>query len=136
MPQVARVEEQLCVRAAVAFPRRAERNAVQAAGEPLGDRQELERAERLEHDRVGARRLRCTVRIVVRARQEHDRDVACLRVVLELAAELEPVRARHLHVEDDHARVLLADLPPRTFGVLGDGDVDVRNLERRSQELQ
>jgi len=50
--------------------------------------------------------------------------------------ELEPVRARHLHVEDDHARVLLADLPPRTFGVLGDGDVDVRNLERRSQELQ
>src|SRR5262249_61149909 len=52
MPEVARVEQELLLR--LALLRRSERNPVQAAREPFHDRQQLERAERLAQERIGA----------------------------------------------------------------------------------
>src|SRR5204862_4894006 len=50
--EIARVEEELLV--LVALAERPERRPVQATGEALDDREQLERAERLEHERVCA----------------------------------------------------------------------------------
>ena len=65
--------------------------------------------ERLQHvvnrpDAVPAGDLR---HLVARRRQEHDRDVACARALLDQLRGLEPVEARHAHVEQDHREVLL-----------------------------
>src|SRR5439155_21994458 len=51
--EIARVQQQLLLRPVAAFRRRAERDAVQTAGKPVRDGQELERTERLAYERVG-----------------------------------------------------------------------------------
>ena len=60
--------------------------------------------------------------------------VARLRVGLQLGAELEPRRARHVHVEDDDVRPGSANPPARGVGAVCLLDIDVRDLERRPQQ--
>ena len=134
MAEVAGVEEQLFLRAAGAFSRSTERHSVQAARQALGHGQQLERAERLPHERVGSDTLRGRARAAGRAGEQDDRDVAGLRVGLELRAQLEPGRAGHVHVEHDHVRPCGTNAPARRFGAVSFNDIDVRDFERRPQQ--
>ena len=79
VPQVLRVEEQLLVLAVPddAWTRRRQGRAV--ARQALDDRKQLERAERLVHERLRARALHAACLFGVRAGKEHDRDLACRR---------------------------------------------------------
>ena len=131
--QIARVKEQLLLWAGARFLGRAERNAVQAAREPLGDRQEFERAEGLPHERVRARLLRVGGRAAVRTGEHDDRDLRSRGIVLQVPAEIEPGRDRHVDVEHDDARLGALDLAPRGGGTFSFGYVDVRDLEGRAQ---
>ena len=115
--------------------RRAKRNSVEAAGEALGDCKQLERAERLAHDRVCACFLRGRCRPAVGTGQENDRNPARLGVVLQLAAKLEAGRSGHVDVEHDHARVAAPDVTPGRLRVLRLEHIDVGDLERGRQEL-
>src|SRR6266536_1936423 len=54
VPQVSRVEQQVLVRAPSVLLRGPERNAQPAARQSFRDGKQLERAERLAHDRIGA----------------------------------------------------------------------------------
>src|SRR6185437_5411095 len=89
VPKVPCVQKQLLLRAAPALLRRAEGNAVETAGETLRNREQLERAERLPHERVGAGAFRSGARSPARARQQNDRDIARRGIRLELCAQLE-----------------------------------------------
>src|SRR5919204_5250587 len=70
--QVARVEEQLLLRLALA--RGAERDPVEAAGEALDDREQLERAERLPEKCLGADLESRVGRAAVRTAENDDRN--------------------------------------------------------------
>jgi hypothetical protein len=83
---------------------------------------------------ASANALRGDARAAVGAGQQHDRQVLRLGRPLELRAEVEAVRAGHVHVEDDDVRATRVDLAPRNLGALGLDNVDVRNLERRPQQ--
>jgi hypothetical protein len=76
VPEVTGVEEELLLRLLLsAGP---VRGAMQPAGEALDDRQQLERAERLEHEGVRSDLARDQLVRDARAGEEHDRDVARL----------------------------------------------------------
>ena len=129
--QVSRVEQQRLIGAPRTLLRRPKGNAEQAACKSFRNSKQLERAERLEHEGVGADLLRLCAGAAVRAGQEHDRDLAGFRRGLQLGTELEPGRAGHVDVEHDHVRPGTADLPAGSGGVFGFDNCDVGNLERR-----
>ena len=126
--QVARVEQELLLR--LGGPRAPQRHAVRAAGETLDDAEELERAERLAHELVGARPVEIGA---LGAGQEHDGDVARLRVALQLRAVLDPVDARHEHVEHDHVRLARGDAARGHRGAVGLVELEIEDLERRPE---
>src|SRR5581483_8595773 len=80
-----------------------------AAAETLDEREQLERAERLAHELVGAAAAGAAEVVAFGAGQEHDRDPGRRRVCLQAAAEGGAVHPRHAQVEDDDVRVLTAD---------------------------
>ena len=135
VPQIARIEEELLAGPAggVLLPR-SERNAEQSARKSFRNRKQLERAERLEHEGIGAGLLRRCAGSALRAGQEHDRDVASRRCRLQLGTELEAGCPGHVDVEHDHVRPRVADLAPGTGGIFGFDNGDVGNLERRLQQ--
>jgi hypothetical protein len=131
VPEIARVELELLGHALGA--RSAERDGVQPACQPLHDRQELERAERLADERV---RSRCSGGLggaAVRAGQEDDRDAARGRIGLQVVAEVEAASARHAHVENDDIGAMPPDGLRRGRRVVGLFQVDIDCLERRPQ---
>jgi len=131
--QVARVQEQRLLRIARALARRTERHAVKTTREPLCDCEQLERAERLAHERVRTDALRFCACSAGRAGEEDDRDVARARIRFELSAELQPGRARHVDVEDDDIGTRCTNAPACGVSAVGFDDLDVRHLERRPQ---
>jgi hypothetical protein len=130
-PQILRVQDQLLLRRA---GRRPERPLVETARQPLHGVQQIERAERLAQERVSTAGLCGTLRPALRPGEEDDADVRRGRVRLQLAAEGQPVRAGHAHVEDDDVRAALGDPLPRQIGRVGFVDFDVDDLERRSEQ--
>ena len=68
---------------------RAKRERPEASGQPLDDREKLERAERLAQKSVGPRGLAVLLRSAIGAREQSDGDVARPRVGLDPPAELE-----------------------------------------------
>ena len=131
--QVARVQEQLLPFAADLL-RRAERNAVEASREPLDHGEQLERAEGLRHERLGAGGVRSDARATLGAGEEDDGDATRLAVRLQLTAELEPVHAGHHDVEHDHVGRIRADQLARLGGSGRLDDVDVEDVEGRAQQ--
>ena len=97
--QVAGVEEQLLIREALSG--RAVRGAVQSARQALDHREQLERAERLQHEGIRTDLARNRLVRLVGARQEDDRDVARRWRPLEDGAERHAVLTRHAHIEHD-----------------------------------
>ena len=98
MAQVTGVEQNLLVR----LPplRCSERDAVETPGQALDDRKQLERAERLQQERVGPGFHALGLGAVGAGKQD-DRNPLRLGVGFELAAEGEPVHSRHPDVQDD-----------------------------------
>ena len=78
-----------------------ERERASAAGDALDDREELERAERLRQERVGARLGGLARRELARAGEQRRPACRPSRRRLQLAAEVDPGVAGHAHVEDD-----------------------------------
>ena len=134
VPQVAGVEQQLLVRPLSALLRGPEGNAQETARQSLRNGEQLERTERLAHERVGSRLLRGCFGAALRAGQEHDRDVTRGRRSLQLGTELEAARPGHVDVEHDHVRPGAPDLPPRSSGVFGFDHGYIGDLERRLQQ--
>jgi hypothetical protein len=130
--QVPRVEQELL--AGPALPAGAERHGVDPDGEPLHDREQLQRAERLQEQRVRADLLRRRLVRLVGARQEHDRDVLRRTRSLQPRAERRAVETRHAHVEHDCVRPRGGDSPLGGRGVRSLVDLDVHGLERRAQK--
>jgi hypothetical protein len=132
MPEVARVEEELLL--GPLLLRRPERDAVQAARKTLDDRQQLEWAERLADERIGACLSGLGLRPALGPGEEHDRDPARLDGRLELAAVLEPGHAGHRDVENDHVGLAPVDPGPGGPHVGGLFHVDVPYLEGRAEK--
>ncbi len=132
--QVARVQEQLFVRPGRALFRRAERHAVETAGQSFRNSQQFERTERLAHERVRTGLLRRSRGASVRTREEHDRDVTRCRIAFQLATELEAAHSGHVHVEEDDARAIAPDRLSGCTRVVRLHNVDIRDLERRLQQ--
>ena len=99
MPEIACVEEQLLL--GLSLPLRAEGDSVQAARKPLDDREQLQRAEGLAEERIGAGFKGCFGRPAVGAAQDHDRDVFRRAVPLQLPAEGKAVHPGQVDVEHD-----------------------------------
>jgi len=78
--------------------------------------------------------LRGRIGAPVRAGQEHDGDVAGGGRRLQLGAELEPARPRHVDVENDHVRSATPDPSARNHSAFGFVHGDVGDLERRLQQ--
>ena len=133
MAQVARVQEQLLLRWPLLA--RAEGNAVQAAGEPLGDREQLERAERLPKEGVCADLVCVLDSVSLGAGQQDDADVGGVLLALQLPAELEAAHARHVDVQDDYVWLALGDALERNRRRVCLVDLDVEDLERRSEQF-
>ena len=131
--QVARVQEQLLPFAADLL-RRAERNAVETSREPLDHGEQLERAEGLRHERLGAGGVRGDARATLGTGEQDDGDATRLDVRLQLTAELEPVHAGHHDVEHDHVGRIRADQLARLDGSGRLDDVDVEDVEGRAQQ--
>ncbi len=93
MAQVARVQEHLLVRGA--RPLHASRGGTAAAGQPFDDREQVERAERLPDERLGAGALRAPRLLGVGAGEQHDRNQLRLLVALQPRAELGSAHAGH-----------------------------------------
>ena len=132
MSEIARVEEQLLLR--LALLRRAERDAVQASCKPLYDREQLQRAERLAEERIGAGLERCFGRAPVGAAQDHDRNVLRRAVTLQLPGDGEPVHPGEIDVEHDRVRSPATDRGNRGRRILRLFDLDVDSVERRSKQ--
>ena len=130
--QVARVEQELLLVGAA--PGAAKRQAHAAACEPLDDRQELERPERLQQQRVGAR-LAGVVLDVVEAREQDDADVLRRTLALQPTAELDPVDTGQADVEHDDVRPRSRDSPLSLGRVAGVVHVDVHGFEGRPEEV-
>ncbi len=78
---------------------------------PADARDELDRAERLAHEVVGARLESARdLAVGVERRQHHDRDVASLGPGAQNPQDLIPVRRRHHEIEQDERRPDLIDL--------------------------
>ena len=132
LPEVARVEKKLLVDRPVVD--RTRRRRFDSAREPLDDRQECERAEGFPHERVGARLLARPLRAPVLPREEHDRDLARLRVLLHRSAESQAVHARHANVEDDDVRPACLHENGGGGRSLGFVELHVHGLEGRAEE--
>src|SRR5438874_5199969 len=132
MPKVARVEQELLLR--LALLRSPEGYSVEAAREPLDDRKQLQRAERLPQERVGAGLDRCVGGPALGAAQDDDRDLLCRAVALQLAAEGEAVHPRQVDVEHDRIRAGLLDRGERGRRVFCLLDLNVDSVERRSKQ--
>jgi hypothetical protein len=100
------------------------------AGQPLDDREELERAERLAQDGVGARRAELRD---VGARQEDHRDVSRLRIALEGGAVFDAVDARHQDVENDRVRFVCGDPARCHCCAVSLVELEIEHLERRAE---
>jgi hypothetical protein len=130
--EVLRVQEELLLR--VVRPPRAKRNAVLLACEPLDGREQLERAERLADERVGAHLVRRLLGAAVGAGEQHDAETVVRVVGAQLAAEVEAASPGHANIEDDDVRL------ERANGLLGLGgarrllDLHVEDFERRPEE--
>src|SRR6266545_379433 len=129
--EILRVEDELFLRRRAL---RAGRPLVEAACDPLDDVQQLERAKRLANEGVGARRARGLLGARVRAREEDDPDVARHRVALQLPTERDAVGAWHGDVEHDDVGCPRHDLLLRLGNALRLVDLDVDDLESRSEE--
>ncbi len=134
MLQVARVEQDFLLRRA-RLARATGRNAVASTRKGLDGREQVERAERLPHERLGAALLGTPRLLVVGAGQEHDRDLLRAVGALQARGQLRAAHAGHAQVEHDHVRPLLLDA-----GLCLDGggclvNLDVGALEGRSQQL-
>src|SRR5690349_13368445 len=105
-PQVVRVEEQLLLGPLVGHQR--EGALEQAAGELLDEAEQVERAEWLAQEGLGARARRLLL-VRVAAREDDHRDVARLGLALERTAEEEAIDDRHRDVEDDHIGPVRSD---------------------------
>ena len=134
MPEVARVQQQFFLGPAGLLPGRAERHSVETTGKTFRDRQKLEWAERLAHERIGAGLFRTCAGSSLRSREQDNRDVAERRIGLQLTAELQARRAGHVDVQDDHARARTPKLVSRGLRALRLGNLDVRDLEGRTQQ--
>ena len=131
MSKIACVEHELILFRA---PRRpAHRCSHGRAGEPFDDADQLERPERLQHERVGAGGAGDLLH-VLHARQQHDPDLPRVGARLQLAAEREPVHARHAHVEHDHVGTVLRDARLGLPGAAGFVDIDMNVLESRAEQ--
>jgi len=130
--QVAGVEQQLLV--CLPLPARAEGRCVEPGGDPLHDREQLQRAERLEHERFRADLGRRRLVGHVRTGEEHDRDVAGRARGLQLRAERCPVQAGHADVEHDRVRTGDLDALPGRHCIRGLVDLDVHGFERRAEK--
>jgi hypothetical protein len=132
MAQVARVKLELLVEPG--FPRSTRARSAEAAGDPLDDREQLERAERLGEEGVGAGLLAERLHVLAETGEEDDADVPRVRIELDAPAELEPVDSGQADVEDDDVG------PPPLDHSCGDGrvvrllEVDVDGLERRAEK--
>ncbi len=102
---------------------------------PLNDRQELERAERLAHERGGARALRVPRLFRLRPGQQDDRDVARRVVGLEPAAQLDAVHLGHPEIEHDDVGSVTPHAQLRLDAGPGLVDRHVSALERSPQQL-
>src|SRR5438067_11203384 len=120
MPKVARVEQELLLR--LALLRSPEGYSVEAAREPLDDRKQLQRAERLPQERVGAGLDRCVGGPALGAAQDDDRDVLCRAVALQLAAEGEAVNPQQVDVKHVRIRVVLLARVKRVLTVFCSSD--------------
>jgi len=106
-----------------------------SAGKSFDDRQQIERAERLAHERVGTAAFRAPRLLVVRARQEDDRDLPRPGGTLQPHTQLRAAHAGHAQVEHDHVGEPLLDA---RLGLEGAGrlfHLDAGALERHPQEL-
>ncbi len=130
--QVAGVEEQLLIREAPSG--RAVRGAVQSARQALDHCEQLERAERLQHERIRADLAGDRLVRLVGAGQEDDRDVARRGRPLQDGAERHAVLSRHAHVEHDRVGTRLDDPLPSLVGIGGLVHVDVDRFESRSKQ--
>ena len=114
----------------------AERNgpSYRPPGDALHEVEELEGAERLAQERVRAALLRRGLGPAVGAGQQDDADVLRLGIVLQLAAERQPVRPGHADVEHEDVRHARLDPLAGEVGRVGFLDLDVDDLERRPEQ--
>jgi hypothetical protein len=132
--QVAGVEQELLADVA-GLARGAHRDAEAAPGDALGHAEELERAEGLREEGVGAGEVGRGERPALRAREQDDADVLRRRVVLQAPAVLEPGDPGHHHVEDDHVRPCGGDPLGGLGGIRRLVYLDLETLERRSEQF-
>jgi hypothetical protein len=131
VPEVARVEKELLLvfdRALAAVGRRHRRKP---AREPLHDVQELERAEGLAHERVGAV---ADARVPDGAGEQDDCDTGCVLIALYSPADLAPAHSRKPDVEHDDIRPVADDGLQGGFAGADVVHLDVDDLEGRPQE--
>jgi len=127
--KVARVQQQLLLRIGAA--RRPERHARKAARETLDDGEQLEGAEGLLDQRVGARAVQLRE---IRAGEKHDRDVPRLRIAPQRGAVLETVDAGHEDVEHDHVGLARGDPPRSHRSTVGLVELEIEDLESRTKQ--
>src|SRR5215204_2610101 len=132
MTKVACVKEQLLLRCSIL--RGPERHAVETARETLDGREQLERAERLQEEGIGAARSPVDVTGAVRSGEENDLDIGGGRVLLQLATVGETTLAGHLDVEHDHVRMVALHMRRSLLGAPRLGDLHVDDLEGGPQE--
>ncbi len=99
--EVARVEQQLFVVVHLNGTRMHGGRPRAVPGEPVDDREQLERAERLAHECLGSRILAASSLFEIGAREEDDRDLARVRRSFEPCAQLGTADAGHAQVEHD-----------------------------------
>jgi hypothetical protein len=128
--EVAGVQEKRLLR--LLGPARSKRHAEEAAAQPLAQGEQLQRAERLRHQHRRAGVVGLGLARAV-AGQKHDRDLRRRGIALQLAAEVEPGRPRHVHVEDDDVRPCRAEALARDGRAAGLDHVDVGDVERRAE---
>ena len=131
VPQIVGVQDQLLV----AWGRDALRRGAAPVGDALDRREQLERAERLAHVGVRAGLVGEPAPVEVGARQQHDRDRRRQRVVLQPAAEREPVHSGHGHVQHDRVGPAVQHGVERLLRVPGLVELDVHGSERRPEKL-
>src|SRR6186997_3196664 len=107
---------------------------MEAARQPLDDREQLEWAERLAQEGIRSGGRGGLRRASVRPRQQDDGDSVRGGVLLQRPAELEPAPAGHVHVEDDDVGTVAPHGLGRGPGVPGFGQVALDGLECRSEK--
>jgi hypothetical protein len=108
---------------------------VPSSGKPFDGREEIQRAERLAHERVGATTLDAAHLLFVGTGEQHDGDLLRPLGGLQAHAELGAAHAGHPQVEHDHVGAPLLDAHLRLGSRLGLVHLDVGAFERHPKQL-